>query len=149
MHLKSWAKSQPESTPEKLAIAKLGKMEATCAGKVLIPFPIRDREVYEKAFGNKTINAAIAKSPVQAVPLDGLHGIQTSVNRDEVKDFIKDPNSVPRGKMSPRHGGPIDYPVVIQYRGERLIHDGHHRLTAALLRGEKTAMVRLTKLDAE
>lgn len=37
------------------------------------------------------------------------------------------------------------YPTIVQWRGERFIQDGHHRLSKARWRGRKTALVVLVE----
>jgi ParB-like chromosome segregation protein Spo0J len=39
-----------------------------------------------------------------------------------------------------------ELPMVYKYRGELFIADGHHRLVAAWLRGNKTAVVRVVEV---
>jgi hypothetical protein len=55
---------------------------------------------------------------------------------------------IPDGTRAPGHGALIDLPIIVKMGGELFVHDGHHRLSAAHLRGEATARVRLVDLDA-
>jgi hypothetical protein len=88
-------------------------------------------------------------APIALVNLHDLHAIQDSVNRERLSQHMSDPKMVPEGSRAAGHGGLVDRPVVVRKGGKMFIHDGHHRLTAALLRGQSTAKVRFVDLDSE
>jgi len=113
-----------------------------------VPFPYLDRSTYKEHFTNRQINQAIEDAPIESVSLDRLHAIQHSVQADKVKRYIADPDSVPKGARDPRHQGPVDVPIVVEYEKKVFIHDGHHRTTAAKLMGKKTVKARFVDLDA-
>jgi hypothetical protein len=108
-----------------------------------VPFEFADLQAYKDDASNKDINRLInAPAPVREVRLDQLHAIQHSVNANRVKQYILDPAMQPVGARNPKHRGLVDYPIVVEHKGVLYIHDGHHRLTADLLKGRETAMVR-------
>ncbi len=111
-----------------------------------VPLPFTDRVYYKQDFTDAQINNAIRQAPIKTVPIKGLRAIQHSVQRDRVRQYIDNPN-LAEGKRSDADT-PADFPVVIQYRGDRYIHDGHHRIVADKLQGIKSAAVRLVKLDS-
>lgn len=116
----------------------------------LVPFPYKDaKQTYLKDFSNKEINAAIESAPIRRVALKGLHAIQHSVKVQRLEDYIAHPDIIPPGQRHPSHRGKIDEPIVVQYKRVRYIHDGHHRLTAEMLKGATHDDVRFANLDAK
>lgn len=145
MSLAKWARSKTRGeAKEKLHELPISE---TARGKA-VPFPFADKSAYKAKFSNQEINQAIASAPKKRVSLTGLHAIQHSVREERVADYIDHPDEIPEGQRHPEHRGPIDVPVVIQYDGERYIHDGHHRSTAAKLSGEKDIVARFVDLDS-
>lgn len=128
------------------ALARLHDMPDAAHG-ASVPFSFADKSTYKSEFSNKQINKAInAPAPIETVKLTELHSIQHSVAPARVKQYIVNPALVPSGARSDKHHGLVDYPIVIEFRGVKYIHDGHHRLTALWLRGKSTAQVRFVKL---
>lgn len=113
----------------------------------LAPFPYADREEYKSKHSNEAINAAIKAAPVVSIPLKGLHAIQHSVKPEQVDRYLHDPTLKYLGEKHPKARTPIDHPIVIQSGGKRYIHDGHHRATSALLRGDREFEARFVNLD--
>jgi hypothetical protein len=66
------------------------------------------------------------------VTLSSLIGTQDRVTENGVKRYMSDAGD--------------ELPMVYKYRGELFIADGHHRLVAAWLRGNKTAVVRVVEV---
>lgn len=112
------------------------------------PFPYRCKSEYKACWTNREIREGIEQAPVRRVRLALLHAIQTEVLAERVLDFIVDPGLVPEGHRDARHGGLVDLPVVVRWRGVHYIHDGHHRLTACWVLGGHEAQVRLVNFDA-
>lgn len=144
MSLSLWAKSKAGSKAN--ALAELAELPILAHG-VAHPFDYDNGDAYKKTHTNVEINAAIDRAPIASIPLAGLLGTQHSVKPPQVRKYIEDPDRVPLGTRDPEHGGLIDYPIVVQQDGKRFIHDGHHRLTAAVLMGEKAAKVRFVDFD--
>lgn len=71
--------------------------------------------------------------PKAKVPLNSLRAIQNRVNSDDIERHVADPSK--------------KRPVIVKFRGNHYIGDGHDRLTARWLRGKKSAKVRLFDLD--
>lgn len=71
----------------------------------------------------------------EEIPLTNLKASQGSVNPDRVKRFIDKPDLA---------GNKV--PEVIEYKGQRIIEEGHHRIAAAMLRGDKTLRVLVRKV---
>ncbi len=119
-------------------------------GTSKVPFPVTDREAYLKAVHEQgSVSAKTHGAPIALVNLKDLHAIQHTVNDERLVQHLEDPHKVPPGTKGSGHGGLVDKPVVVRIGGQLTIHDGHHRLTAASLRGQKTAKVRLVDLDGE
>ncbi len=123
---------------------------APTSGTVKHPFPVIEREQYMamiKPYGSMARRTNDA--PIALVNLSDLMGIQGSVNEEQLSKHLYNPKLIPEGSRGAGHGGLIDRPVVVRKDGQFYIHDGHHRLTAAQLRGQTTAKVRFIDLDAE
>lgn len=129
------------------ALARLARMPVSDTGNgVSVPFPFRDRAGYKRGNPNYKVNRAIEEAPIVGVRLVGLCAIQKSVFVDRVARYVREPGWLPMGVRHREHGGLVDYPVVVQCRGTRFIHDGHNRLSALWLRGVTGARVRLVVL---
>lgn len=112
-----------------------------------VPFPYAEREAYKQGLSNRGVREAIESAPITRIPIQNLNAIQRTIRARTVREYIEDPDLVPEGTRHARHKGLVDLPIVVQRGGIRYIHDGHHRLTAAKLRGEDAATVRLVDLD--
>lgn len=144
---KEWAKPTEEMNPMERA-QRLHPGHAPGTSKV--PFPVTDREAYlamTKAAGS--IAQKTHGAPIALVNLRDLNAIQTTVNDERLVQHLDRPDMVAPGTRGAGHGGLVDKPVVVRKDGVLYIHDGHHRLTAATLRGQDTAKVRLVDLDGE
>jgi hypothetical protein len=153
--LAEWAKRQTDPSI-KTALAKLWALPEVEHG-VEPPFAVGNKGTYHQGHmgpDGKTrhLSKEIRSAPVIQITMAGLRTIQHSVNPQRVEQYLRDPDMRPaqnRGKTSDGHGGPVDYPIVVQQGGVRYIHDGHHRLTADKLKGDTYAWVRFVNLDAE
>lgn len=144
--LSTWARARdPNRAKAHLRLEQLPESE-TGKGKA-VPFPYLDRSAYKSKHSNREINKAISKAPIRSVPLDQLHAIQHSVKVHRVAEYIDHPHIIPKGTKSPKHGGLVDYPIVIKQDDHLYLHDGHHRCTAALLMGKKTIDARFVDFD--
>jgi hypothetical protein len=84
----------------------------------------------------------VESSKAQTVELAGLTATQPWVKRELVRAFLENPDLVRHGQRT--MGGTLeDLPVVVQHKGKRYIQDGHHRLAAKKLTGQRTALVRI------
>ena len=146
MSIGIWAQSNdPKTESAKRRIESL-PLSKTGHGKK-VPFPYASRTAYKDIFTNEEINHAINSAPVKIIRIAGLHAIQHSVRGDRVEEYIKHPNLLEEGQRSPKHKGLIDLPIVVQYRGIRYIHDGHHRTTAEWALGHNKVEARFVDLD--
>lgn len=144
---KEWARPTEELTPQERASRLAPGMSA---GTSKVPFPVVDRDAYlamTKAAGS--IAAKTHAAPIALVNLSDLHAIQHTINDERLGQHLESPDLVAPGTRGSGHGGLVDKPVVVRKDGQLYIHDGHHRLTAAKLRGQDTAKVRLVDLDGE
>jgi len=139
--LSSWAR-----TKAKPQASVLLRPSDRHEGAVEHPFPVADRAAYKAAvgMGNGELNARIREAPVASVPLQGLVAIQHTVQPARVQEYIDDPLRIPtrRGPV------PTDVPIVVKAAGVTYIHDGHHRITSSLLRGDANMKARFVDLDA-
>lgn len=130
---------------------KLEKMPPADNGRgVAVPFPYKDRSGYKTnpTRSNTELKQLIESAPVKKIPIAGLHAIQHSVKPQQVLNYVRKPDMVPEGARDPIHGGPIDKPIVVEKAGVRYIYDGHHRITADLLRGKRETEARYVDLDS-
>lgn len=101
--------------------------------------PLSHRQLSEMSHG----------APVQMVRLADLTATQESVGSDEVERYVEDPErKLKKGVVNPKNGMLIDMPLVVLWRDEAYIHDGHHRLFAARTQGDEEAPARVVDADA-
>lgn len=86
------------------------------------PFPYARKPVVPDKLHS---NAVVAR-----VPLDAITGTQRSVTERGVRRYLRDSDDE-------------ELPLVYRMGDVLFIADGHHRLTAAMLRGKRDALVRL------
>ena len=147
--MKAWARNRMEA-PKDMVYSRAGTLEdGAHEGTAKHPFPVTDRQAYLDAVRGKGIAALTHKAPVGTVRLDKLNGIQQTINRERLGQHLANPRLIGDGTRAPGHGGLIDLPVVVRLGGKLIIHDGHHRLSAAQLRGDQTARCRFIDLDED
>jgi hypothetical protein len=152
MSLGTWARKVDGSLS--VAMQRLKALPEVEHGVEPSMFTIGNKGTYhaarERAGFHGHLSKEIREAPIKTIPLAGLITIQRSVSPERVEQYLQNPEMRPaerRGETSETHGGPIDYPVVVQVAGKRYIHDGHHRLVAAKLSGDSSAPVRFLNLD--
>lgn len=126
-----------------------GKLPHLAAGEESrrpVPFPTVERLAYKAVAGlpDAELNARIRAAPVRDVPLAGLVGIQRTVRPEVVRRYVADPTAPSRMNEHV----PTDLPVVVRAGGVDHLHDGHHRSSAALERGDAAIAARYVDLDA-
>ncbi len=101
----------------------------------MAPFPVAGRQKNAPLYDKDAVALALS-SPPKLVPVDPrtLHKTQPSVVRAGVQHYLSDPTSV----YDDSHGGAANrYPIVYtRSNGQNIILTGHHRATAALLKGQ-------------
>ena len=148
--LMTWAKAHQTGFPTDRASVRARTLDdGQFEGTAKHPFPVTDREAYLSAVKEAGIARLSRKAPVGRVRLDAIKGIQGTVNRERLNQHLRDPRLIPDGARGSGNGALIDLPIVVKLGGEYYVHDGHHRLTAAHLRGEVDARVRLVDLDGK
>ena len=143
--LKTWASAHatdPVGTRLKLLTPSL------TPGTVQHPFPVESRESYLASIKGAGVFKRAESAPVVRVPLKGLIGVQSTINMERVMQHASDPSKVAPGTRGAHHGL-VDHVVLVKKNGKLFIHDGHHRATAAALRGQMDIKARLVDLDAE
>lgn len=141
--VRAWA-SGPETTAERLSRLENGESFGTAKH----PFRTIERESYLRSVRGAGIARLSHHAPIALVNLSDLVAIQGTVNPERVGHHLDEPRLYQQGTRAPGHGMLVDRPVVVRKNGMLFIHDGHHRLTAAHLRGATSAKVRLVDLDA-
>jgi hypothetical protein len=68
-------------------------------------------------------------APVRIIPINTLYTTQPTVGREHVRKLLREPWS--------------DLPLVMPWQGRWALQDGHHRITAAVLRGARLVKVRV------
>lgn len=142
---RDWAE-RPNDPSESIKRLQPGERPGTSK----VPFEVTDREAYLKSVhATGSVAAKTHGAPTALVNLKDLRAIQNTVNDERLVQHLSDPNMVPPGAKGSGHGGLVDRPVVVKMAQQLYIHDGHHRLTSAHLRGQDTAKVRLVDLDGD
>lgn len=151
MSLSAWAMPAGGTLPQ--ALAKLRELPHAEHGvRPPPPLVVGSKDAYHAACARAGYPGHLAPeikaAPIVAVDVRGLHTIQQSVKADRVAQYLRNPALTPPDARSEKHGGPVGYPIVVKVGGVRWIHDGHHRLTAMVLRGEAKIRARFVDLDA-
>jgi hypothetical protein len=146
VNVSSWAKKGVDPV-EARALDRLSALKPKDGkpGRVIAPFPKGEDAPYDKVVGHDEMHRLIKHAPLKAVPLASLvtNG-QESVRADQVAHYVSN-----KGEKGYRHGkASTDHPIVVRVGGKDTIFDGHHRATAASLRGEKEIRARYVDLDS-
>lgn len=143
--VKAWA--QAYSGGRDVEARKAQLMPGQRDGTVRVPFATMPHDEYKAAIKGKGIPARAAEAPIQIVSLSALTGIQRTVNTERLGDYV---SGAAKSEGRAVHTGmPKDLPVVVKLGGKMYIHDGHHRATAALLKGADSIRARVVDLDAD
>jgi len=116
-------------------------------GTVRHPFRLIGHDDYMTKIKGRGIPKRVEDAPIDTVDLDALTGIQKSVNVARLSQHLEDENLIPDGQRSTGAGMLVDLPVVVKFGGRHYLHDGHHRATAAWVRGERAIGARVVDLD--
>lgn len=148
MSLAKWL-DKVDGGPERSALVKLARLKTYKGDRVLVPLPHRDKDEYKHDVDNEEINEGINAAPILDVPLKHIVTNQRSVDPEHVAAYILKPDAVEKGQKNPKTGTPVDHVIVVKYKNVLHLHDGNHRVTAALLRGEDTIEARVVDLDSD
>ena len=144
---KAWA--QPATGQDSASLAK--KLEpGETPGTSKVPFQVREDGDDFKASVRAQVGSVARQTHDAPIALVNLHDLQTpqhTVNDERLMQHLDNPGLVPEGTKGQGHGGLVDRPIVIRQGGQLTIWDGNHRLTAAHLKGQTQAKVRLVDLD--
>lgn len=98
-----------------------------------------DRETYLKDF-RRMPEARKDGAVEQERSLTNLVSTQKSIEVAQVKELVRDPSLAENPDDGP--------PLIVTWHGRDVIGDGHHRIAAALLRGESKMHVEYVNLDS-
>lgn len=143
--LKLWAGKQGESAQE--TNRHLAQSVVSDDGTMKHPFQVTDREAFLAQLEGKNLASRTHSAPVVSIPMSELHASQKRVNRERLSGYVSGQIKRSNGQKASGSGALIDLPIVVKVGGKYTCRDGHHRLTAAWLRGEREARVRLVDLD--
>lgn len=149
MDARAWAKKVDKDPAESRALVALSKLKPSDdkKGRVQMPMPVGEDAPYDKVLGHKSLKRRIGSAPVEKVPTSKLvtNG-QKTVRVDQVEHYI----GAPKAAGTPHGGGKdhgTDHPIVVKVGGHHVLFDGHHRATAAILRGDNHIDARVVDLD--
>lgn len=114
-----------------------------------VPYPVRPRASAPWR-SLPDMHERILTAPVRHVPLSKLVGYQRTVKAERVAEYAEDPSRTP--ELGPTHvltGVPVDLPIVVWSGGRAHVHNGNHRSSARLQRGESLMPARVIDLDGE
>jgi hypothetical protein len=144
--IRDWAAMDGASPEERMSTLLPGDVDGT----VRHPFRSVPREEYLATIAEAGSIAKLTHdAPIALINLSDIVGIQSTVNRERLVEHMSNPAFYPQGTRGAGHGGLVDRPIVVRKGGLLFLHDGHTRLTAASLRGQTTAKVRLIDLDGQ
>lgn len=145
-HLRAWAKANA-GAEDRTKSRLQALMPGGGYGTAEVPFPKVARDDYVKAIQGAGVYKRALDVKPSRVPLAALTAVQRTVNAERLEKHLGDPNLIPKGTKGD-HRGLVDHPTVVRLGGKHYIHDGHHRATAALVRGDKDILARVVDLDA-
>ena len=116
-------------------------------GGLPVPFPVwQGAKPYTKPYPNgAALRALVDDAPIKSVRLSGLTATQPTVSPAGVEKFLGGAKKA-KGTRSPK-GLLIDVPVLVEHEGKTYIHDGHHRIVAAVEGGKSTIKARTVTLE--
>lgn len=101
----------------------------------LVPFPSAGRSKKLKDYDQTAVDAAIDKGETAPVDPRVLHAMQPSVTRAGVEHYMENPDVLYADKHQAGNQHPVVYRRVANDKVTHLLLSGHHRATAALLKG--------------
>ncbi len=126
------AKSPPLDPRVRALLSPTGKLTTTAAG---IPYDQPAAARVDAA--SATWDRASTTAPFREVPLAGLRALQRTLGPESVTHFLRHPDA------------PADTAVmVLRFDGRDYVTNGHHRVAAAKLRGDRTIRARYLDVDA-
>lgn len=136
---------EPVRTPETIAraIAAAQRLPYERKGMVRQPFPVTDGK---RAYGGRVSKEEALEAPIEDVPLRRLEGVQRGVSLRRLEQHVRSANVTEPGYRTPG-GYPKDLPIVVKVGDRMIVHDGHHRLTAAKLLGGTEARARVVTMN--
>jgi hypothetical protein len=141
--LKTWATSRTNPLLGRLATLTPGAR----VGTLEVPLPKVAHEDYKALIKGAGIPGRVEDAPTQKVAIAGLTAIQNTVNAERLEGYLENPHLTPVGARGVHTGMKKDLPVIVKKAGKSFIHDGHHRIVAAALRGEKAIKARVVNLE--
>jgi len=75
--------------------------------------------------------ASKTSAPTKLIPISGMYTNQLSVDRELVRRMLREPWNSP--------------PLLMPWEGRWAVQDGHHRITAAVLRGASGVVCRIVE----
>lgn len=104
--------------------------------RVPVPLPYRNRDAaYREHVESASLSAAIRASEEREIPIALLRSTQHTVSDVRLAEIALG--------INPREHSP----VVIERDGRYYVHNGHHRMTLASMRGDRTIRARVARLD--
>lgn len=143
--LRAWAAKRADPVSARLAGLEPGRYPGTVA----VPLPRIEHGAYKALIQGAGIPKRVEAAPVVRVPIGELTAIQGSVNAERLQRHLEDPRLIPKGARTPSSGMLKDRPVVVRLGDKSYLHDGHHRVLAAMLRGERDIKARVVDLEGE
>lgn len=144
---RAWAQKNSGTEEDRYELRKGMLLPGMGEGTFRVPFKTVDHAAYSNEVKGKGIPKRALDAPIAVVPVGQLNAIQRTINAERLQQHAT--GSATMSPRAPGSGLPRDLPVVVKIRGQLYIHDGHHRLTAAVLKGAPDARVRLVDLDAD
>jgi hypothetical protein len=137
--LARWAEESADPNVA-LAIERLRGLAKGKSGHVRHPFPVEERPAYKDVVGyEQLIHELLSKASSEEVPIASLvSNGQVHVRPERVAVFVRDPVVANDDGL----------PIVVRSGGKNVIWNGHHRTTAAHLRGRSTIGARFIDFDA-
>lgn len=99
----------------------------------------RAYRLYERLYNDRLV-----VSTTRMVDLQALYCTQQYLDRDAIAEYVAQPRTLSIDRLY----CVSDLPVVVRFRSKLFVLDGHHRLAAKIIQGQRRAKVYFWDLDA-
>lgn len=99
----------------------------------------RAERLYDKLYNDRLV-----VSTTRMVDLQALYCTQMYLDRDAIAEYVAQPRTLSIDRLF----CVSDLPVVVRFRSRLFVLDGHHRLAAKMIQGQRRAKVYFWDLDA-
>jgi hypothetical protein len=107
-----------------------------------VTLPYRDGK---KGYGGKITRSQFDAADIRDVPIRDLHAVQHTVRKSRVQHYVERGGKGEPDDVS-KNGFAQDLPIVVASGGVLYLHNGHHRVEANRILGNRTVRARVVRV---